>query len=105
MHTGDDVITDADQLRIAGPAQRDGSLAILDRLFGVKPRKHARRFWYRSEIAGDRCKRLFRIEPAGDDQYRVVGLVVRAIERLQPRDVDVLDVGTSTDRRLSVVVP
>jgi hypothetical protein len=46
-----------------------------------------------------------RIDRAGDDQHRVVGLVIGAIESLQALDRHVLDVGACTDRRLAVVVP
>ena len=53
----------------------------------------------------DERERLRLVELAGDEQHRVVGLVVLAVERLQPVDRHVLDVGARADRRLAVVVP
>ena len=58
-----------------------------------------------AEVLRHPGQHLRRVELAGHDQRRVVGLVVLAVEGLQARDVDVFDVGTRADRRLAVVVP
>ena len=99
------VISDADQLRVTCATQRDRSLAVLNRLLGVELRQRARRLWNRAEVARDRRKRGVGRKAAGDNQNGVVRLVIRAVERLQTGDVDVLDVGARADRRLAVVVP
>ncbi len=92
-------------LRVPHAAERHFARTVLHRLVGVQRRQHARRFRDRSEVFGDQRERLVRIERAGDDQHRVVRLVVQVIERLQAADVDALDVGARADRVLAVVVP
>jgi hypothetical protein len=59
----------------------------------------------RPERLGDPAQRTRRVEATGDDQGGVVGLIEAPIERLQARDVDVLDVAARADRALAVVVP
>ena len=100
-----DVIADADELRVARASQHDLPLAVLHRLHRVEARQRARGAGDRAEVAGDGFERGLRLEAAGDHQHRVVRLVVGPIERSQPVDIDVLDVGAGADRRLAVVVP
>ena len=65
-------------LRAADAAQRDRALAVLHRLDGVELRQRPRRPWDRAERLGDRRERRVGVELAGDDQHRVVGLVVQS---------------------------
>ncbi len=53
----------------------------------------------------DERERLLRVELAGDEQHRVVGLVVHVVEALQVRDRHVLDVAAVADRGARVGVP
>ena len=89
----------------ADAAQRDAALAVLHRVDRVQARQRALGLRDAAERLLDPAHHARRIELARDDQRRVVGLVVQAIERLQPADVDVLDVAARADRRLAVVVP
>ena len=99
------VVGDVDQRCAADAAQGDRALAVLRRVEGVGRRDRPRRPRDGAEALRHDLEHPRAVEAAGDDQGRVVRLVVIAIERLQPRDVDVLDVGAGADRRLAVVVP
>ena len=57
------------------------------------------------KISVDQRERLRLVELAGDHEVGVVRLVVLPVERLQPLDRHVLDVGPRADRALPVVVP
>ena len=93
------LIRRGDELRAADAANRDRALSILHGLLGVQQRQFSRRPRDRSEDLGDLPERAFRIEMTSDNQHRVVRLVVEPVERLQPADIDVLDVRTRADRR------
>ncbi len=95
----------ADELGVADPPQRGGTLAVLDRLLRIDRRQRARGFGNGPEVSGDQRQRRVHIELAGDDQHGVVRLVIQFVERLQPADVDVLDIRARADRHVSVVVP
>ena len=85
--------------------QGDAALAVLNRIERVERGQDSRGLLDRTERLRDPLQRLRGIELAGHDQRGVVGLVVLAIERLQTRDVDVLDVRARADGVLAVVVP
>ena len=99
------VIAEVDQRRAADAAQRHRALAVLRRVEGVGRRDRPRRPRDRAEALRHELEHPRGVEAAGDDQGRVVRLVVVAVERLQPGNVDVLDVGAGADRALAVVVP
>ncbi len=105
MRAAHRVVHHAEKFRPAGAAQRHRPLAVLHGLLGVDRRQRARGLRDRPEILDDETKRRVGIELAGDDQHRVVGLVVEPVERLQPADVDVLDVRARADLQVPVVVP
>ena len=105
MRAAHRVVHHAEKFRPAGAAQRHRPLAVLHGLLGVDRRQRARGLRDRPEILDDEAKRRVGIELAGDDQHRVVGLVVEPVERLQPADVDVLDVRARADLQVPVVVP
>ncbi len=58
-----------------------------------------------AKVLVDETDRLRLVDPAGDEQDGVVRLVVVLVERLQPIDRDILEVGPRANRRLAVVVP
>src|SRR6185437_10900131 len=96
---------DDHDLVVADAAQRHGSLAVLCRLFGIG-------LFKRSSGLGDTAKILrnqgqsFRVVyVTGDGEHRIVGLIILAIERLQPLYGNVLNIGTRANSRLSVVMP
>ena len=95
----------AEELGVPDAAQRDRALAVLHRLLRVDARQRARRLRDGAEVLRDQRERGLDVELARDDQHRVVGLVVHPVERLQPLDVDVLDVGARADLQVAVVVP
>src|SRR5258706_5034983 len=99
------VISDRQRLIIAHAAQDYFPLAVLGGLFGPGLRNFAGRFRYRSEILLDPGQRLPWIELARDDQHRVIGLVILAVESLQIFDRHVLDIGAAADGRPAVRMP
>ena len=100
-----DVIQGRDDLHVAGAAQRDAALAVLRRLHGVGLLQRARRLGDGAEVARHHCQRLGFVEFAGDDQHRVVRLVVMPVKRLQPFDGYVLDVRARAYGGAAVAVP
>ena len=105
VRAGHRVVERRDELRAAGTTNGDRALAVLHRLLRVQHRQRPRRTWNRTERLHDLRERAIRIEPSRDDQHCVVGLVVQLVERLQPGDVDVLDVRARADGEVAVVVP
>jgi hypothetical protein len=75
------------------------------RLGGVERRQLARGARDCAKMLGDRRQRLRHIDPAADDQQRIVGLVPGPVERLQPVDRNELDVRARANDRIAVVVP
>ena len=111
MRAGDGVVRQHDQLHVADAPQHGDALAVLRRLLGVRlvqqhsvaERPHRAR--NAAELVLDELERPGVVEPAGDDEHGVVGLVVLAVEDLQPVGGNALDVGLVADRVLAVVVP
>ena len=99
------VVERGDELRAARTADGDRALAVLHRLLRVERRQRPGGLGNRTERRCDPPERVLRVEPSGDDQHRVVRLIVELVERLQPGDVDVLDVRARADRQVAVVVP
>ena len=93
------------ELHVADAAQDDAALAVLRRLDRVGRPELPRRLGDGAEGLRRRRERALGVELAGDDQHRVVGLVVVAVERLQALDRHVLDVRQRADHRAAVVVP
>ena len=54
---------------------------------------------------GDQRERRAGLNIAGDHQHGIVGLIVIAVERLQPVDRHVFDIGTVADGGAAIVVP
>ena len=100
-----DFVAEHDDLHIALAAHDETALAVLLRLHRPERRQHALRFRDGAERFGDPRQRLRRVEFAGDEQHRVVGLVVGAVERLQILDAHVLDVAAVADGGAAVAVP
>ena len=105
VRAGRHVVHRVGELHVADAAQDHAALAVLGRLDGVGGPQHPCRLRDGAEGLRDRGERPAGVELAGDDQHRVVGLVVVAVERLQPLDRDVLDVRQRADDRAAVVVP
>ena len=97
------------QLHVADPAQRYAAFAVLGgfRRVGREQLVGSGTFGTRDwpELLLHQLDGTLGVEIAGDDEDRVVGLVVLAVERLQPVDGHVLDVRPRTDGRVAVVVP
>ena len=98
-------------LHIAHAPERDRALAVLRGLLGVRGienvsvRERSHRLGYAPEATHDLLQRCRFIELAGDEQHRVVRLIVLVVEGLQPLDRNVLDVRARADGRVPVVVP
>ena len=105
MRRGRDVVKGADLGDLADAAKRDDPFAVLGRLLGVGLVELTRRSLDGAEVLSRQLERLRLVEFARDDEHAVVGLVVGAIEGLEPIDRHPLDIGPVADRRLAVVVP
>ena len=109
VRAGRHVIGRHRELDIADAPQGDGPLAVLGGLGGVRPEKLVRARAVRpredTELLGDEFERPIRIEAAGDDEDRIVRLVVLPVEGLQPVDGHILDVRARADGGIPVVVP
>ena len=99
------VIRGGDRLNVADALEPDAALAILRWVERVEVRQLAGGLGDPSERGVDPAERLGLVESAGHQQDRVVGLVVHAVEGLQPLDRYVLEIGLRADRGLAVVVP
>ena len=97
------------ELDVSDAAQRDTALAILRGFRGVGGEQLVRPGPVRTrnapELVHDHAECVAGIEAAGDDQDRVVRLVVLAVERLQPLYGYMFDIGPRTDRGVAIVVP
>ncbi len=100
-----DVVHRIDELHFADAPQDYRALAVLRRLDGVRDLQATAGLRDRPERPCDRRERARLVELSGDHEHRVVGLVVVAVERLEPLDGHVLDVGQRADDRAPVVVP
>ena len=105
MGTRRQVVQRADDLHLACAAQGHAALAVLGRFDGVSGGERARRPGRLAEIALDQAQRRGLVEPAADQQHRVVGLVVIAVEGLQALDRHIFYVGARADDGAAVVVP
>jgi hypothetical protein len=102
---GHGVVERGDELRSSDATNGDRALAILHRFQRVQRRQRACGLRNRAERLRNLRERAIGIEPSCHDQHGVIGLVVQLVERLQPRDIDVLDVRARADREVAVVVP
>jgi len=100
-----DVVHRGHQRRAARAAQGHGAFAVLRGLDGVFGRKLAVGPGQLAQRFLDIGQRRLRVEFAGHDQHRVIGLVVLVIEGAQLGDVDVFHVGAGADGVLAVAVP
>ncbi len=91
-------ITDHHELNFAGAPHGESALAVVRRLDRPEHRQRPFRLRNFSERLRDPAQRFGFVELAGNDQYRVIGLVVHPVERLQIRDAHILDVRARTDR-------
>ena len=105
VRRGRAVVADIEQRRAADAPQGDGALAVLHGVERVELGQLARGLLDHGEVLRHPAQHLVGIELAGNNQRGVVGLVILAVERLQARDVDVLDVGSGADGVFAVVVP
>ena len=92
-------------LDVADATNRHRAFAVLRGLLRVEAGNCPCWLRNRAEVLGDELECLGLVELARDEQHRVIGLIVVAIERLQPVDRHVLEIGSRSDRRLAVVVP
>jgi hypothetical protein len=105
VRPGRKVVAGKHQRRAADAPQRHAALTILRRVERVLARQLAGRLLQRTERTRHPAEHLLHVELTGDDQRRVVGLVVLAVEGLQARDVDVFDIAARAYRFVAVVVP
>ena len=99
------VVSRHDEGRAAIAPRGHAAIAVLCRLKRVDRRQHTRRLRDRPKRRLHTCQHPRHIETAGHDHGRVVGLVVRTVESLQARDVDVLDIAARADRAVAIGVP
>ena len=105
------VVAEDDDLHFTHAAQHRDPLAILRRLLGVRGveqhpvRERAHGARNGPELLLDERERPRFVQAAGDDEHRVVGLIVLVVEDLQPVGRDPFDVRLVADGRLAVVVP
>ena len=105
MCPGGDVVHRPDQCDIPDPSQRHATFTVLCGLFGVGVFQHAVWLGKHAKVLLDQAEGLDGVKLPGEDDHRVVGLVILLVEPLEVRDRHALDVGPVADRRLAVVVP
>ena len=99
------VVAHKDEGRAAHAAQGQAALAVLRRVQRVGAGQHPLGLGERAEGLRHPGEHPGRIKTPGNDERGVVGLVVQAVEGLQPAYVDVLDIAARTNNGLAVVVP
>src|SRR4029079_12715837 len=105
MRAGWNMVERLYQLGVAGAAQSHRALAVLGRLDSVDLLQRASRARNWREIFVYQSESFLFVKLSGNKQHGVIGLIVVAVERLQPFDWYIFNVTTRTNRGLSIVMP
>jgi hypothetical protein len=99
------MVTSHQELNVSNASKDDFTFTVLNGFYGVGFFKHPVRSWNRREDLVNEFERGALVDPAGYNQYRIVGLIVSFVEGSNAGNRNILDVGSRTDRRPSISVP